>query len=243
MAAAEFTDPRLARLYDQVCNPRADTDFYTAFAGVAPLRILDLCCGTGQLAAALAARGHVVTGVDAAAAMLAVARTRPGGDQVTWMEADVRIVVPGSFDLIVLSGHAFQAFLSDADVHALLGTARAALAPGGRLAFETRNPAVRAWEQWTPAASRRMVPLADGGMVEFHTRLHSVRGAFVDVANHYRFTATGEELVSRQVLRFPTRDDVTGQLAATGFTPEVWYGDWDGTPFSEQSREIIVVAR
>ena len=244
MGAAEFTDPRLARLYDAVCNPRADMGFYIALAGVTPLRALDLCCGTGQLAAALAVRGHVVTGVDAAAAMLAVARTRPGGDQVTWIEADVRTVVLNDrFDFVVLTGHAFQALLSDADVHALLGTVRTALAPGGRLAFETRNPLARAWERWTPELSRQRISLAEGGAVEIHSRLLSVQGANVDVASHYRFTSTGEELMSQQVLRFPARSDVERQLAAAGFAPEVWYGDWDGTPASEQSPEIIVVAR
>ena len=36
--------------------------------------ILDVCCGTGLLAAELAARGYRVTGVDASEAMLAQAR-------------------------------------------------------------------------------------------------------------------------------------------------------------------------
>ena len=41
-----------------------------------PLRLLDLCCGSGQLAAALAARGHEVVGIDASAGLLAHARRR-----------------------------------------------------------------------------------------------------------------------------------------------------------------------
>jgi len=126
---------------------------------------------------------------------------------------------------------------------AMLRTARSALAPGGRLAFETRNPLARAWEQWTPAAPPRRLSSAEEGDVEVTAHLRSVRGAFVDGELHYRFTATGEELVSRQVLRFPTRDEVLGQLTTSGFSPEVVYGDWDGSPFSEPSPEIIFVAR
>jgi SAM-dependent methyltransferase len=244
MGAAEFTVPRLARLYDQVCTPRADIAFYTALAGNTPLSVLDLCCGTGHLATELAARGHDVTGVDAAAAMLAVARERPGGDQVTWVEADARTVaLTGPFDLVVLTGHAFQAFLTDEDVHAMLCTVRDALAPGGRLAFETRNPLVREWEQWTPAGSRGRVSIDGEGEVEVWTSLRRVDDTFVEFVMHYRFLATGEELVSPQTIRFSTRADVERQLTAAGLTPEIWYGDWDASPCTEQSPEIIVIAR
>ena len=44
-------------------------------------------CGTGLLACEFAARGYDVTGADPAAAMLATARARPGGDQVRWVQA------------------------------------------------------------------------------------------------------------------------------------------------------------
>ena len=40
----------------------------------AKARILDLCCGTGQLAQALLARGHQVTGLDVSQEMLRLAR-------------------------------------------------------------------------------------------------------------------------------------------------------------------------
>ena len=244
LGAAEFTVPRLARLYDQVCTPRADIGFYTALAGETPLRVLDVCCGTGHLATDLAARGHAVTGVDAAAAMLAVARERPYGDRVRWIEADARTVaLTGPFDLAVLTGHAFQAFLTHEDVHAMLRTVRAALAPGGRLAFESRNPLVREWEQWTPAGSRGRVSIDGEGEVEVWTSLRRVDDAFVEFVMHYRFLATGEELESPQTIRFPTQSEVALQLAAAGFTPEIWCGDWDGTPYSEQSPEIIIIAR
>jgi SAM-dependent methyltransferase len=244
MAAAEFTVPRLARLYDQVCSPRDDIDFYVSLAGDRPLRVLDVCCGTGHLAAALAERGHEVTGVDAAAAMLAVARDRPYGDRVTWIEADARsVALTGPFDLAVLTGHAYQAFLTAEDVLAMLSTVRAALAPGGRLAFETRNPLVHAWEQWTPAGSNGRVSVDGEGEVEVWTSLRRVDDAFVEFVMHYRFLATGEKLTSPQTIRFPTRADVERHLAAAGFTPEVWYGDWDKTPCTAQSPEIIVIAR
>src|SRR3989304_4826542 len=47
-------------------------------------RLLDLCCGTGQLAKVLADQGFRVTGVDGSAGMLGFARANaPGGEFVS----------------------------------------------------------------------------------------------------------------------------------------------------------------
>ena len=241
---AEFYDARLARLYDAFGRDRDDLPYYLALAGEASLRVLDLCCGTGELALALAVRGHTVTGVDAAAPMLALARARSGGERVIWIEADVRdLTLPRAFDLVVLSGHAYQAFVTDADVQALLRTARAALVPGGRLAFETRNPLAREWERWTEAAFRGQLQTDDGESFSVRARLLAVRDERVDFALQYSFAVSGEQLVSRQLLRFPTREHVAAQLATGGFAIAHCYGDWDRGAFTDASPEIIVVAR
>ena len=117
--------------------------------------VLDLGCGTGLLAAALGEGGEVF-GVDPAAAMLDVARRRAGGQRVTWVEADARTVRLGRrFDLIVMTGHAFQVLLTDDDQRAVCETIAAHLVPGGTFIFDSRNPAAEEWREWTPAASRR----------------------------------------------------------------------------------------
>src|SRR3546814_7113595 len=64
----------------------ADFDFCRRLAAEAK-SVLDLGCGTGELAVALS-EGCDVVGVDPAPAMIEVARRRPGGDRVTWIEAD-----------------------------------------------------------------------------------------------------------------------------------------------------------
>ena len=58
--------------------------------------VLDLGCGTGRLAIALAARGHLVTGVDPARASLDRARGKPGGDRVTWVDGSTGALPDGT---------------------------------------------------------------------------------------------------------------------------------------------------
>src|SRR5207249_1009866 len=75
-----YTDPELVAFYDLENAWGADSDTCRVLAKEAR-SVLDLGCGTGIAAAALV-EGRSVTGVDPAAAMLAVARDRPGGDRV-----------------------------------------------------------------------------------------------------------------------------------------------------------------
>jgi len=145
----DYQNPQIAEIYD-LTNPRAqDTDFYLSLAGPRPGSVLDLGCGTGTLCCALAERGHRVTGVDPAAAMLAVARRKPHAEQVEWVESSAQnYKADQRFDLVVMTGHAFQTLLTDADVGAVLETMRGHLKHLGRAAFETRNPRVDWVGEW-----------------------------------------------------------------------------------------------
>jgi SAM-dependent methyltransferase len=84
--------------------------------------------------------GRTVFGVDPAAAMLDIARRRPGGDKVAWVHADAQSVRLGRrFDLVLLTGHAFQVFLTGEDQKAVFSTIAAHLAPEGRFIFVARR--------------------------------------------------------------------------------------------------------
>lgn len=191
-----------------------------------------------------AEEGFAVTGVDPAEGMLGVARARPGGERVAWIKSlGQTLRLPQRFDLIYMTGHAFQALLTDDDAIAVLRTARDHLAEDSLLAFETRNPARKAWLSWTPDR-RRSARTADHGEVQefFETRADPNTGV-VHLAAHYRFADTGKTIVGRSRIRFIDLGHLERLLAAAGLAPVAWYGDWDRSPLTETSREFIVVAR
>src|SRR5215469_12016067 len=139
----DYYDPEIAAIYE-LANPlEQDGDFHLSLAGQQSCSVLDLGCGTGTLCCAFAERGHRVTGVDPAAAMLAVARRKPYADRVEWVESSAQAYrSERRFDLIVMTGHAFQVLLTDGDSVAILGIMPRHLARDSTLAVEARNPPI-----------------------------------------------------------------------------------------------------
>ncbi|MDR5749997.1 MULTISPECIES: class I SAM-dependent methyltransferase [unclassified Caballeronia] len=243
-----YTDPRLVALYDALNPAGPDTAFYLQLAQGAA-RIADLGCGTGLLACALAQQGHRVTGIDPSREMLRVARKRADGDEVTWIEGDARaLAFAGPMDLVLMTSHVAQVFLDDDVLLDTLRAARYALRNGGRIAFDSRDPAARAWERWTKTESVRRIEVAGVGGVEvWQERIDAPdpRDALSDgrvrFNTHYRFESTGETLVAASELRFRDQDELSDLLTKAGFGAVQWFGDWDGSGVSAASRELIAV--
>lgn len=238
-----YVDQRLVDLYDRD-NPRgADTDFYLHLAAdLDALQILDLGCGTGLLTRELAAvDGRVAVGVDPSPAMLAVARRNPGAERVRWVEGDSSTLGTPDADLVIMTGNVAQVFLDDTEWLATLRAIHAALRPGGHLAFESRNPDKRSWEQWNREATFERIDSPHGPM-ECWLELVGVGQGRVRFEGHNVFIATGEDVVASSELRFRSRAEIADSLTSAGFIVEHIYGDWDRGPLTSASRVMVFIA-
>lgn len=104
----------------------------TARAVVRPgERVLDACCGTGDLAVACAREGGVVTGLDFAPAMLARARRK--APQLEWLEGDL-LALPFADGVFGAATVGFGA-RNVADLGAALRELRRVLGAEGRIAI------------------------------------------------------------------------------------------------------------
>lgn len=118
-----------------------------------PTAVLDLCCGTGDIA--LRFRGRVV-GADFTAEMLQVARARSA--RIPWIQADALRLpfADASFDAVTV-GYGLRNL---ADLPAGLREMYRVLRPGGRLvALDFGKPANRLWRRLFFAHLRFHLPL------------------------------------------------------------------------------------
>lgn len=232
-----FADPRLAPQYDRDQGERDDLEPYRreAVEHAASL-VVDIGCGTGELALRLAAEGIAVLAIDPAAAMLDVARRKPGAERVTWLEGDAGVLADRrvNADLAVLTGNTAQAIVTDDDWHATLRSISAALRPGGRLMLETRDPAAQAWESWehppTPTVLASGQPATVGRTVD-EVSLPLV--TFTD-----RTFVDGCTLTSTSTLRFRTEPEVIADLQRHGLHTEAVGGAPD-----RPGQELVFRAR
>ncbi len=240
-----YEDAALARFYDLDVEWGADRDFCLDLARGAG-SVLDLGCGTGALALRIAAETDAtVTALDPAAAMLDIARSRKGAERLDWVQADARRADLGrSYDLILMTGHAFQVFLTSDDRARCLATIARHLAPGGRFIFDSRNPRLREWEDWRPDLSRRILNDPQIGQVEaWNDVCWDATYRIVTYETVYRTSVDGREYRATSRIAFPDLDELTSQIAEAGLEVERWFGDWSGGQVDAESPELIPYGR
>jgi SAM-dependent methyltransferase len=238
----QFADAGLAALYD-VLHPweqRDDLEFYLPLVMAADAA-LDVGCGTGSLLHRARDNGYRgrLCGLDPGAGMLERARTR---SDIEWVDDSINAAAfDREFDLVVMTGHAFQVLTGDDDLRASLSAIRSALVDAGRFAFETRNPSFRAWETWTPDRAVEMAT-SDGTRVRMQHQVTAVADDLVSFETTYASPSWPRPQVSSSTLRFLDADAVDRFLVGAGLRVVEQFGDWDRSPLTEASPEIITIA-
>ncbi|WP_112244295.1 class I SAM-dependent methyltransferase [Kribbella monticola] len=218
MVDALFGDRRLVGVYDALEEGRGDLEVYVGMVGEFGARsVLDVGCGTGELARLLVAAGVEVVGVDPALASLEVARGKVGAEKVRWIHGDATGLPPLQVEMAVMTGNVAQVFLTDEEWMATLYGVRAALVPGGRFVFETRDPKRRAWLEWNREATYKRIDVPGVGHVENWTDLLEVNEPFVTFRSTYVFESDGARMTSESTLRFRSRAEVEESLSEAGF--------------------------
>ena len=247
LEADPYGDPQLVELYDLDNPDGPDHAFYRRLADRLNAEgIYDLGCGTGLLTRSLSGSGRWVVGIDPSPTMIDYARTRPGGDAVEWLLGTAEVLPDdGSADLVLCTGNAIM-HLGPDELSADLASVAASLRPGATFSFETGNPAVHAWEDWTREATYAERETRFGRLTEWIEVTEVVedaagRGELVTFESHN--VIDGADRVYRTVLNFRRPDWLVEQLAGVGFVEVVIEGGWAMESFTPNSTLAVVRAK
>ena len=226
-----------------------DVALYERLADAGWQRVLELGCGTGRVAAALAEAGLTVTGVDLSPAMLAVARERVAGLPVTLVEADMRtLALDERFDAVIVPLSGLQHLETTDDVVDAFAAIARHLAADGLAVIDVEAPHADDFapgpqplvEHWTR-------PWPAGGVGALVTKTVAVDArpseGIRDVTWHFDVQSADGSLrrVTQQfALRTftPAELELAGRLA--GLTMTGQFGTYDLDPFGDGDERLIV---
>jgi SAM-dependent methyltransferase len=202
------------------------------------MSLLDLCCGHGTIANALASRGCRVTGLDSSTIFLDRARADADAASVSveYVAGDMRqIPWVDRFDRVINWSTAFGYFDDTTNRSVLAGIVRA-LKPGGRLAMDLDNISafLGAYCPSRVAAARD-----NGDMLVDRYRLDALTGRFEVDRTVIRNGSVRRLSFVKRLFGFPELRD---WLIAAGFDDVTGYGE-DGRALTADHKRMIIVAR
>jgi SAM-dependent methyltransferase len=202
-------------------------------------KVLDLACGTGRHAIAMAERGFAVTGVDFNPRYLALAEEAAGraGVSVVWTQSDMReLAFTRAFDAAYSFFTSFGYYTDDENERVLVNIARA-LAPGGRFLIDVMNrdfllthPRQRTWMQRDDGAL-----LMEENTIDLTTSRVTSRQLLIEPSG-------GSRVTKEYDLRAYTCAELSALMRRHGLRVDRVLGGADGSDYSTDSRRLVIVA-
>lgn len=246
----EYDDPIL---YDKENDTYTeDITFLEKWASKTKGIIIDLACGTGRATIPLARKGFRVMGVDLHKGMLNEAKNKTTNQnlQVDWVEQDCsKLDLDVKSNLIFSVGNSFQHFLTNDAQDGLLISVNRHLEINGVFIFGTRFPSSEELfqpskeEYWRTYIDKDTLNKVDVYTVSRYDSLNQVQHN----TTIRKFKNTDEvvinEVKTNISLRYVFPKEMERILTDNGFEIINIYKDWNETPITEDSYQMVYVCR
>jgi len=199
-------------------------------------RALELGIGTGRVALPLTANNVEVQGIDAAPAMVARMRVKPGGDRIPVSIGNFAdVAIDGEFALIYIVFNTFFALLSQAEQVRCFANVATHLTPNGCFLIEAFVPDVTRFDR---GQSNRAVRVRAEG-VELDVSQLDLAAQHV-VSQKVILTDGSVRLYPVQIrYAYPSELDLMAQLA--GLRLGQRWSNWQREPFTSESQKHISI--
>jgi SAM-dependent methyltransferase len=234
------------RHYDRL-YPRGDCSFWIKLARESSGPVLELACGTGQIALAIAEEGSHVVGLDRSPGMLAQARRKAASlpYRVEFVDGDMRdFRLSLRFALVILAGNSLGHLLDVASFERWLACVRQHLLPAGRLAVDMFVPDVNLLAQqpgtrypfgeYEAPDSSGTVTITFSAVYEPNTQIRRFK-------TYTCLPDRPDEAEGTLDLRMYFPQELDALFRYNGFQIEEKYGDLYRSPFTTTSRKQVFV--
>lgn len=241
-----------APVYDAMVDESKRKDIAFWKRAVRPVKgaVLELFCGTGQIARALAVRGRRVTGVDCSAELIRVARlkSRHAAQPVMYHEQNVLSLdlAPEQFAFIFAPMGSLGHLTSTAGLKKFFKRVRQHLLPGGTFAFDVPYPDLMSLMRdknqrllvgrYPEKKGGREVVVEETGVYDPVRQIHHLLW-------YQSFSDGTLGQMARMDIKifFPT--EIRWMLESNGLEQVRCYGDYNGSPLRATSPRQIVFCR
>ncbi|MDF2065595.1 class I SAM-dependent methyltransferase [Bacillus sp. Cr_A10] len=240
-------------LYDLENNAYSDdVKFLTKWAAKTEGIIIDLACGTGRATIPLAKEGYKLIGVDLHSGMLNEAKKKASDLylQVDWIEQDCsELELNVKSNLIFSVGNSFQHFLTNHDQDGLLTSINKHLKTKGIFIFGTRFPNAEEllqpnteeyWKTYTDKETHHKVDVytisryESLNQVQHYTTIRKYKDQIGEIV---------KEVKTNISLRYVFPKEMERLLFSNGFEILHVYKDWNETPLTDDSEQMIYVCQ
>ncbi|MCR2821295.1 class I SAM-dependent methyltransferase [Lederbergia panacisoli] len=244
----EYDDPIL---YDKENDSyHEDISFLLKWASKIQGPIIDIACGTGRAAIPLAKEGHQLIGIDIHSGMLNEAKKKTANLNlpIEWIEQDcTKFEMDVKSRMIYTVGNSFQHFLTNEAQDGLLSSVYKHLDNKGTFIFGTRFPSAEEllqpsieeyWRTYTDSESGKKVDVYSISnydslsQIQHNTTIRRYKNSNDEIINEKRTNIS---------LRYVFPQEMERMLSTHGFNIMHVYNDWNETPITKDSYQMIYV--
>ncbi len=225
-----FPDTRIAEATDQVAKA-------LALASPSGNAVLDLCCGPGRCAVALAKQGLSVTGVDRTRYLLdkARARARKEDVRVEWIQEDMRnFVRKGSYDLALSMFTSFGYFGSRNEDFLVLKNVFTSLRPKGHFLIDLLGK-----EKLAKIYQPSLAETAPDGSILIQQP--QILDGWSRLCNRWTIVRNGKARRFTFELNLYSGQELRESLERAGFRNVRLYGNLRGEPYGPDAQRLVAI--